>query len=112
MREPHQDEQGDWVCQHGTAMDVHCCGCHSGFLFDIQNCTCGTPDTDFRMPRTLKKYMGSNRPPEHTRAASRKRRRICRFFRKPRKGEGGRCLIPPRPRAGPPLSGSPNWLND
>lgn len=24
----------DVVCEHGTAMDVHCCGCHSGFLFD------------------------------------------------------------------------------
>ena len=23
----------DVVCQHGTAADVHCCGCHSGFLF-------------------------------------------------------------------------------
>jgi hypothetical protein len=22
------------VCEHGTAMDVHCCDCHSGFLFD------------------------------------------------------------------------------
>jgi len=22
------------VCQHGTACDVHCCFCHSGFLFD------------------------------------------------------------------------------
>ena len=28
------------VCEHGTAMDVHCCGCHSGFLFDVQSCTC------------------------------------------------------------------------
>jgi hypothetical protein len=27
-------------CEHGTAMDVHCCGCHSGFLFDTQSCTC------------------------------------------------------------------------
>lgn len=31
---PRQNDQGDWVCRHGTAMDVHCCGCHSGFLFD------------------------------------------------------------------------------
>jgi hypothetical protein len=30
----------DVVCEHGTAMDVHCCGCHSGFLFDVQSCTC------------------------------------------------------------------------
>jgi hypothetical protein len=21
-------------------MDVHCCGCHSGFLFDVMTCTC------------------------------------------------------------------------
>lgn len=36
----------DVVCQHGVAMDVHCCGCHSGFLFDSMTCTClnrGTP---------------------------------------------------------------------
>ena len=24
----------DIVCEHGTAMDVHCCNCHSGFIFD------------------------------------------------------------------------------
>lgn len=24
----------DPVCQHGTALDVHCCHCHSGFIFD------------------------------------------------------------------------------
>lgn len=28
------DERGDHVCQHGVAMDVHCCGCHNGFIFD------------------------------------------------------------------------------
>lgn len=32
---------GGIVCQHGTAMDVHCCGCHSGFLFDAATCVCG-----------------------------------------------------------------------
>jgi hypothetical protein len=21
-------------CEHGTALDVHCCNCHSGFIFD------------------------------------------------------------------------------
>lgn len=31
---------GDVVCQHGTAIDVHCCNCHSGFLFDSQRCVC------------------------------------------------------------------------
>lgn len=28
------DAAGDHVCKHGTAMDVHCCGCHSGFIFE------------------------------------------------------------------------------
>jgi hypothetical protein len=27
----------DVVCSHGTAMDVHCCNCHSGFIFDIDH---------------------------------------------------------------------------
>lgn len=26
--------QGDTVCEHGHAIDVHCCNCHSGFIFD------------------------------------------------------------------------------
>lgn len=30
----------DTVCEHGTAWDVHCCGCHSGFLFDPSSCVC------------------------------------------------------------------------
>lgn len=36
----HINELGDIVCEHGTAMDVHCCNCHSGFLFDINSCVC------------------------------------------------------------------------
>lgn len=28
------------TCQHGKALDVHCCGCHSGFLFDPSTCVC------------------------------------------------------------------------
>jgi len=31
---PVVDARGDYVCEHGTAVDVHCCGCHSGFLFE------------------------------------------------------------------------------
>lgn len=27
------DAAGDLVCQHGLAMDVHCCNCHNGFIF-------------------------------------------------------------------------------
>lgn len=35
----------DVVCEHGVAMDVHCCGCHGGFLFDVESCAClGEPD--------------------------------------------------------------------
>lgn len=33
----------DWVCEHGTAIDVHCCNCHSGFLFDSESCVCVFP---------------------------------------------------------------------
>lgn len=40
MNEPHRDAHGEWACEHGTAMDVHCCGCHSGFLFDMESCFC------------------------------------------------------------------------
>ena len=25
------------TCEHGTAMDVHCCHCHSGFIFDANH---------------------------------------------------------------------------
>lgn len=30
----------DEACQHGTALDVHCCNCHGGFLFDVDACVC------------------------------------------------------------------------
>jgi len=30
----------DVTCAHGTAMDVHCCNCHGGFLFDALSCVC------------------------------------------------------------------------
>lgn len=36
----HVDENGDAVCEHGVAVDVHCCNCHSGFLFDMNWCKC------------------------------------------------------------------------
>lgn len=35
-----KNDQGDYVCEHGTAVDVHCCNCHSGFLFDADWCVC------------------------------------------------------------------------
>lgn len=40
MKTPTLDASGDYVCEHGTAMDVHCCNCHSGFLFDPDSCVC------------------------------------------------------------------------
>jgi hypothetical protein len=35
---------GDMVCEHGTAADVHCCNCHSGFIFDKDH-VCPPEDT-------------------------------------------------------------------
>jgi hypothetical protein len=40
------EHSGDVVCEHGTAIDVHCCNCHSGFLFDWKNCVCHWPDSE------------------------------------------------------------------
>lgn len=38
------------TCKHGAAWDVHCCGCHSGFLFDTSNCVClNRPGDDFQV---------------------------------------------------------------
>ena len=31
-----EDKVAD-VCRHGVALDVHCCGCHSGFIFDPEH---------------------------------------------------------------------------
>jgi hypothetical protein len=27
----------DVTCRHGVALDVHCCNCHSGFIFDLNH---------------------------------------------------------------------------
>jgi len=43
---PQQDDIGDWVCEHGIAVDVHCCNCHNGFLFDASSCVCAFDDPD------------------------------------------------------------------
>lgn len=24
---------GDLLCEHGVAIDIHCCNCHNGFAF-------------------------------------------------------------------------------
>ena len=36
----------EMVCEHGTAMDVHCCNCHGGFLFDSSQCVCVLEDSE------------------------------------------------------------------
>ena len=38
-----QDDVWGYVCEHGTALDVHCCHCHSGFIFDLKH---ECPDQD------------------------------------------------------------------
>lgn len=40
------DPEADVVCQHGTAIDVHCCNCHHGFLFTPDSCVCVFNDPD------------------------------------------------------------------
>lgn len=35
-------EACEGVCEHGTALDVHCCNCHSGYIFDEWH-ICGAP---------------------------------------------------------------------
>jgi hypothetical protein len=50
MTEPHLDDAGDWVCEHGTAMDVHCCNCHSGFQFNYTDCHCASAETTGALP--------------------------------------------------------------
>lgn len=39
------EEREDTGCKHGTAWDVHCCGCHSGFLFNADH-VCPEDDED------------------------------------------------------------------
>lgn len=42
------------LCAHGRAYDVHCCNCHSGFLFDADSCVCSMPvDRMSRAPMLL-----------------------------------------------------------
>lgn len=49
-------EGRDVTCEHGTAMDVHCCNCHSGFIFDskacvcLKSCRCGVLHTQWNLP--------------------------------------------------------------
>lgn len=40
VHDPNYGADDDAVCSHGVALDVHCCGCHSGFLFDPDSCIC------------------------------------------------------------------------
>ena len=34
--------EDDVKCEHGVAMDVHCCNCHSGYIFERDH-TCEEP---------------------------------------------------------------------
>jgi hypothetical protein len=40
----------DVTCRHGVALDVHCCNCHSGFIFDL-NHECEEPMADVKKAR-------------------------------------------------------------
>ena len=42
MKPSKDPATGDWVCEHGKAVDIHCCNCHPGFLFDAESCVCAT----------------------------------------------------------------------
>ena len=41
-----ENENLDVTCEHGVALDVHCCNCHSGFIFDKDH-ECPKPQPDF-----------------------------------------------------------------
>ena len=43
----------DHTCQHGTALDVHCCNCHSGFIFDREHECQETTGPDLQAPIQL-----------------------------------------------------------
>lgn len=56
--------QADTTCEHGTAMDVHCCNCHSGFIFDV-NHECPSPELTWR--EAVEQALGvENDPENHT----------------------------------------------
>lgn len=56
--------QADVTCEHGTAMDVHCCNCHSGFIFDV-NHECPAPELTWR--EAVEQALGvENDPENHT----------------------------------------------
>lgn len=46
--EPCCREPKDKTCQHGAALDVHCCNCHSGFLFYPDSCVCAKDGLEAR----------------------------------------------------------------
>lgn len=45
-RQADPNDPSSIVCQHGTAIDVHCCNCHSGFLFSTDDCECEFDDDE------------------------------------------------------------------
>lgn len=59
MRPTFEPTTGDWHCEHGTALDVHCCHCHSGFLFDPDGCICDQIDPHSDITgRTIRTWLG------------------------------------------------------
>jgi len=52
-------EDENELCSHGTSLDIHCCDCHSGFLFDIDSCTCEL-NSDRRIQ--MKRYYTTSSP--------------------------------------------------
>lgn len=57
--------KADEVCVHGTAMDVHCCNCHSGFIFEA-NHECPPTDSEIVSSlRDLLDYIGFTDPESH-----------------------------------------------
>ena len=45
--EPDPD---DVTCEHGTALDVHCCNCHSGFFVNDEDCVCELSESEGGQP--------------------------------------------------------------
>ena len=57
--------QPDVTCEHGTAMDVHCCHCHSGFIFDQQHECPPLPDTADTWRESIEGALGVESDPEN-----------------------------------------------
>jgi hypothetical protein len=36
----HLSDAGYKICQHGVDIEIHCCNCHNGVLFNPEYCVC------------------------------------------------------------------------